>query len=152
MMRRRCSSLAWGLRWPRGDALEGGERPDVSIRPFSRRAGACSARDLPGVVDEGALQDGGLADGGAVRDVDVALADVLEGVLAEDPLALHALGGHGHRDAVAADRVCRVRDRGYAGDEGGRPVQRGADLWWRDRLAEQVADGGERFFRGWLLP
>ena len=74
------------------------------------------------MADEGALQDGGYAVGCAVGDVDVALAEVPEGLLAEDLLASHALGGHGHRDAVTADRVCRVRDHGYAGDQGGRPV------------------------------
>jgi hypothetical protein len=51
------------------------------------------------VVDDGVLLDGLLADERAVGDVDFARAEVLQGLLAEDPFSPDALGGEGDRDA-----------------------------------------------------
>src|SRR5215471_782625 len=76
---------SWWLRLLRhgltGPAIHA---PPPAGRRWRARPGCAEppglTRDLPGVVDEGALQDGGLAGGGAVCGVDVALAEVAEGV------------------------------------------------------------------------
>jgi hypothetical protein len=101
------------------------------------------------VVDEGALRDGGHAVRCAVREVDGPRAKVQQGLPAEDPRSSRALVGEGHRHAVTADRVCRVGDHGDSGNQGRRPVERGADRGRGYRLADQVADRGKRFFWAW---
>jgi len=89
------------LRQPAADVE--GERGDHHGRGDIQRLELTG--ELPGVVDEGMQQHGGRAGGRAGCDVDVAIAEVAVGQLAEDPLSPDAPEGVRDRNAVAADRV-----------------------------------------------